>query len=148
MNPRRPRLILATLLGTALIASACAKSSVPSAEEPAVVEEIEGSELSRITLSARAAERLGIATEPVLEAGQGRADLLAIPYAAVLYDADGKTWAYASSGQNLFIRHEIVVDRIEGDLAYLVTGPPAGTQVVTTGAAELYGTETGVGGGH
>ncbi len=29
-----------------------------------------------------------------------------------------------------------------------VGGPPAGTPVVTTGAAELYGAEIGVGGGH
>jgi len=66
----------------------------------------------------------------------------------VLYDADGTTWAYAASERNVFVRNEIVVDRIEGDLAYLVEGPPVGAEVVTTGAAELYGTETGVGGGH
>jgi len=146
MNPRRLLLVLAGLLGVALIAAACGTTSVPASEEPAAeVETIEGSELSRITLSARAAERLGITTTAVTEAAS---DLLAIPYAAVLYDADGKTWAYSSPDENVFVRTEIVVDRIEGELAYLTEGPPAGTEVVTVGAAELYGTETGVGGGH
>ena len=137
------------LAGIAIIASACGSgNTAPSLEAPAEIEEIEGSELSRITLSERAMERLGIATVPVTEAGAGGGDLLAIPYAAVLYDADGTTGAYAASERNVFVRNEIVVDRIEGDLAYLVEGPPVGTEVVTTGAAELYGTETGVGGGH
>ncbi len=144
MKPRRPLLAFVAPLAIALASSACSADLAPSAEAPAEVEEIEGSELSRITLSAHAAERLGIATSAVAEAD----DLLAVPYAAVLYDAGGKTWVYASPEENVFIRDEIVVDRIDGELAYLADGPPVGTEVVTTGAAELYGTETGVGGGH
>ena len=144
MKPRRPLLAFVALLAIALASSACSADLAPSAEAPAEVEEIEGSELSRITLSAHAAERLGIATSAVAEADE----LLAVPYAAVLYDAGGKTWVYASPEENVFIRDEIVVDRIDGELAYLADGPAVGTEVVTTGAAELYGTETGVGGGH
>jgi hypothetical protein len=37
------------------------------------------------------------------------------------------------------------VDFIADDRAYLTTGPSVGTEVVTIGVAELYGTETGVG---
>lgn len=109
-----------------------------------MVEEIPGSELSRITLSAKAVERLGIDTAAVVEDGAQ----LTLPYAAVLYDSEGRTWAYATPAENVFVRHEIVVDRVEGDVAFVADGPPAGTEVVTTGAAELFGTETGVGGGH
>ena len=47
-----------------------------------------------------------------------------------------------------FVESQIDVDDIAGDTARLSAGPPAGTQVVTTGAAELYGAEIGVGGGH
>jgi len=36
---------------------------------------------------------------------------------------------------------------VSGDMAVLQSGPPAGTQVVTTGAAELLGSEQGVAGG-
>lgn len=146
MSLRRWLVVPAGLLAITLAASGCGTTSAPgSVEPPAEVEAIEGSELSRITLSERAAERLGIATEAVTEAGS---DLLAIPYSAVLYDADGRTWAYTSPDTNVFVRSEIVVDRIEGELAYLTEGPEVGTEVVTVGAAELYGTETGVGGGH
>ena len=146
MNVRRRLVALAGPLTMGLVVAACGTSPAPSAEEPpAEVETIEGSELSRITLSEQAAQRLGIATEAVTETAS---DLLAIPYAAVLYDAEGKTWAYESPDENVFVRSEIVVDRIEGELAYLAEGPPVGTEVVTVGAAELYGTETGVGGGH
>lgn len=146
MNPNRLLPVIGGLLGIALTAAACGTPAVPATEEPAAeVEAIQGSELSRITLSVRAAERLGIATTPVVEA---TADLVAIPYAAVLYDAQGTTWAYTSPDENVFVRSEIIVDRIEGELAYLAEGPAVGTDVVTVGAAELYGTETGVGGGH
>jgi hypothetical protein len=68
-----------------------------------------------------------------------------IPYAAVIYDAHGDTWVYANPQPLVFVRHRISVNYIEGDLAVLFAGPAAGTQVVTVGAAELYGAETGVG---
>jgi hypothetical protein len=124
---------------------ACSPAVVaPSTEDPATVEEISGSELSRITLSARAVERLGIETAPVERELGG----LTMPYSALLYDSEGRTWTYTNPEPNVFVRHELVVDRIEGDVAVIEDGPPEGTAVVTIGAAELFGTETGVGGGH
>lgn len=68
-----------------------------------------------------------------------------IPYAAIIYDLHGDTWAYTSPAPLTFVRHPISVDYIEGDLAVLTDGPPAGATVVTVGAAELFGTEFGVG---
>ena len=73
---------------------------------------------------------------------------MTIPYAAIVYDSAGKTWAYVNEDPLVYKRAEITVDEIDGDVARLSAGPPAGTQVVTTGAAELYGAEIGVGGGH
>ncbi len=67
-----------------------------------------------------------------------------IPYAAVLYDPQGKTWTYTNPGPLTFVREPITVDRIEGDKAFLSDGPAPGTLVVTVGAAELFGAETGV----
>ena len=137
--------ILLAALALAVAIAGCGQQPGEAAvEEPASVEEIEDSELSRITLSERAAERLGIETAAVAEQ-DGR---LTIPYAALLYDAEGQTWAYTSPAENVFVRHEVVVDQIDGDVAFVFLGPPAGTVVVTTGVAELFGTETGVGGGH
>jgi hypothetical protein len=37
----------------------------------------------------------------------------------------------------------VVVQFVSGDLAVLASGPPAGALVVSAGAAELFGTETG-----
>lgn len=142
---RTRRFVPLGILVIALPLAACSQES--AAEEPdppAAVEEIAGSELSRITLTDRAMERLGVETATVEERGSRST----IPYAAVIYASDGTTWTYTSPEANVFVRAEVVVDRIDGDTAVLDDGPAAGTLVVTLGAAELYGAETGVGGGH
>jgi len=128
--------------------SACTQTSAEatSGAEPAKVEHVEGSEdVSRLTLTPKAVERLGIQTTPLSEATVAGKKRKIVPYGAVLYDADGKTSVYVSSAPNTYVREPITVDFIEGDRAVLSAGPAAGTAVVTVGAAELYGTETGVG---
>jgi len=77
-------------------------------------------------------------------AGSGK-DRKVIPYSAVIYDLKGDTWAFTSPAPLTFVRQRIAIDYIERDTAVLSSGPPAGTQVVTVGAAELFGTESGVG---
>ncbi|HEX6306474.1 MAG TPA: hypothetical protein VFZ76_19900 [Anaerolineales bacterium] len=67
-----------------------------------------------------------------------------VPYAAVLYGVNGETWVYTNPEPLVFVRSPITIDYIEGDLAVLSEGPEVGTAVVTLGAAELFGTETGV----
>jgi len=42
-------------------------------------------------------------------------------------------------------KYGISVEFIDGDRAVLSEGPPAGTEVVTDGAAELFGAELGIG---
>jgi hypothetical protein len=108
------------------------------AGEPATVERIEGSDLRRVTLTADAAERLGIRTAAVQRRGANRK---VIPYAAVLYGPEGNTFTYTSPEPLVFVRHPISVDRIAGDRALLSNGPPLGTEVVTVGSQELFGTE-------
>lgn len=68
-----------------------------------------------------------------------------VPYASVIYGLHGETWVYANSQPLTFVRESITVDYIEGDMAVLSEGPAANTEVVTAGAAELLGTELGVG---
>jgi hypothetical protein len=63
------------------------------------------------------------------------------PYSAVFYDAKGAAWVYVTKQPLVFERQKIGIERIEGDRAILSDGPPLGTQVVTVGAALLYGTE-------
>lgn len=107
----------------------------------AKVEKIDGSELSRVTLTAAAAKRLDLALATVKAAPVGTE----IPYAAVLYDPDGHTWTFAKVKGLTFERKAITVKKITGDVALLESGPPVGTVVVTQGTNELYGAEIGVG---
>jgi multidrug efflux pump subunit AcrA (membrane-fusion protein) len=130
------------LLIAGLTLAACASVGEEEEEiaDPATVEEVDGSDVPRLTLTAEAVERLDIQEATVTDAGSKTV----VPYAAIFYTADGATWAYANPDPLTYMRVPIVVDRIQGDRAYLSDGPSSGTDVVTQGLAELYGTETGV----
>jgi hypothetical protein len=110
-------------------------------EEPYSVESVEGDELPRITLTESAVERLGIETAAV----ESRGDELVVPYDAVFLDAHGDFWVYANPESLVFVREPIVIVRETSDRAFLAEGPPPGTDVVTVGVPELYGSETGFG---
>lgn len=142
----RPGLVSLAVVG--LLLAACGQPAAVAREEAVTVEELEGSELSRITLSAKAEGRLGLETTPVTEGEVGGGRWLVIPYAAVVYDAEGAAWAYVNTEPHVFLRHPLVIETIEADRVVLSEGPPPGTPVVSVAAAELYGAETGVGGGH
>jgi hypothetical protein len=68
-----------------------------------------------------------------------------VPYSAVIYDVRGETYVYTQTASQTFVRQRVSLDRVDGDRALLVEGPPAGTQVVTVGATELFGTELKIG---
>lgn len=144
----RNRRLMVPLVAAGLALAAChQKAATPAKIKPATVERVEGQEVSRITLTQRAAERLDIKTatvrEPQLTRSGSRRPV--VPYAAVLYDAKGVTWVYTSPANLVFVRYRIAVDYIEGDQAVLTDGPPAGTQVVTQGGQELFGAEFEIG---
>ncbi len=68
-----------------------------------------------------------------------------VPYSSVIYKDDGSSWLFVSTTQFEFRRQEIVIERILGDTVVLSEGPPAGTSIVSIGAAELMGVEQMVG---
>lgn len=70
---------------------------------------------------------------------------LVVPRAALLFDAFGGTWVYEDKGGGTFVRHRVAVADMVEQHAIVSAGPPAGTRVVTVGAAELFGTEFGAG---
>ncbi len=125
------------------------EASEDATTDPAAqVEAVEGTTLSRIRLTARAAERLGIETTPVRAApgsSTGTAATTVVPYGSVTYEADGKTWVYTSPEPLVFVRAPVRLDAVNGDLAVLSAGPPVGTAVVSVGVPELFGAEFGVG---
>jgi hypothetical protein len=136
-----PRAVLAILAGSLLL-NACGGKADKAGEAPAVVEQVRGTNVNRVTLTPQAAKRLDIQTAPVRSDGK-RAERRVIPYSAVLYDANGDTWTYTNPRPLAFVRQDISVDRIEGNSAVLTAGPPVGTAVVIVGADEIWGVEYG-----
>jgi hypothetical protein len=132
------RWIIVTVLLAGLLLSACGGQVPVTGEKvaPSKLEPIDGSELQRVILTDKAAERLGI--ETVKASGNE------VPYAAVIYDIEGNTWIYTSPAPLTYVRAQIVIDRIEGDTAFLSEALTSDLSVVTVGVSELYGTETGV----
>jgi len=123
-----------------LFIAGCAQ--VPEAAplaDPAVLAEVPGTDLHRITLTEHAVERLGLKTDAT--ATDPQTHKLTVAYLAILYDSAGKTWVYTNPEPLVYVRAPITVQRINGDVAQLTDGPPPGTTVVTTGAEELFGAE-------
>ncbi len=85
----------------------------------------------------RAGERVAVEI-PTLES---KLEALIIPFNAVLHDIHGGQWVYAKTADHTYTRKRIQVARLAGGDAVLTTGPAVGTQIVTDGSAELFGTE-------
>jgi hypothetical protein len=140
---------LLLLAALCLGAAACSRTDTEAEETPSdavTLEPVQGTELSKVILSQRAAERLGIRTDRVrLQRQPGAGTRKVIAHGAVLYDEQGDTWTFTSPAPLTFLRQKIDIDYITGSSVVLRDGPPAGTTVVTEGAAELLGAELGVG---
>jgi hypothetical protein len=147
-NRKCRRQLRAACMGLVLIAgvvslSACGEASsgydyeTASHHVPAKLEPIKGTDVQRVIFDAKAAERVNLQTAPIRQNGQGTV----IPYDAVIYGADGNTYTYTAPEPLTYVRQEINIDHVAGDSVMLSDGPPAGTEVVTVGAAEVYGTE-------
>ena len=148
INRKCRRQLRAACAGLVLIAcvvtlSACGEASsgydyeTASHHVPAKLEPIKGTDVQRVIFDAEAAERVGLKTAPIRQDGQETV----IPYAAVIYGVDGNTYAYTAPEPLTYVRQQINIDRVAGDSVMLSDGPPTGTEVVTVGAAEVYGTE-------
>jgi len=134
---RRRRLGLAMVTIAVVGVSGCSEIEETETPYPVEVTDIPGSDVKRVTLETEAARRIGLETAVVgQEAGRK-----VIPIAAVIYDPEGEAFAYTSPKPLVFVREKVRVDDVEGGRAWLSEGPRAGTQVVTTGAAEVYGSE-------
>ena len=137
-------LIVAAGLGlTACQTSASGSEAEDAIAAAASVEEDPDGGPARLSLTPEALERLRLETTPV----QGSAGALTVPYAAVIYDADGATWTFVELEEGSFQRQAITITSVDGDAVVLSSGPPPGTEVVTVAAAELVGVEAGISGG-
>jgi len=131
------RWLVIVLVIVGLSLTACGpKMTTTEKISPSKLEPIEGTDLSRVILTEKAVQRLGI--ETALASGN------TVPYAAVIYDIEGNTWIYTNPEPLTYVREPIVIDHIEGDQAILAEGLGSEMNVVTVGVSEIYGTETGV----
>lgn len=73
----------------------------------------------------------------------GTAEGLSVPAAAIVRDIYGGEWVYERTAPTSYVRRRIEVGRIENGRALLSRGLERGAEVVTDGAAELFGTEFG-----
>jgi len=144
-------LVATVVLAATLGLTGCSGTSEALGEasgKAAQAVQVKGTGLSRITLTQEAYDRLAIATAPVRDGvGRGAGSPTAratMPSAALLYDAEGRTWVYVREGARTFLRAPVSIARLDGDVAYLKDGPAPGTLVVTLGAPELLGVELGV----
>lgn len=143
MRRPRPRVAAAGVLAALLLTScAGAVESAPHEvkDPPSSIETIDGSDLVRVTLTERAAERIDLQTTTVGQAGAG----LVVPSAAVFVDTDGAWWVYTNPEPLVFVRHEIGLETQDSGHAFLSSGPPVGTEIVTVGVAELSGAEADI----
>ena len=141
----RRRWLFALLALAALALAGCSESASGDEGEgdaAATIEQVDGTDLVRVTLAPGAAERLGLEMGVVRQVRGGGT---AVPYAAVVYDPNGDTWVYTSPKDRTFVREPITVTNISGEEAFLSSGPEVGTEVVTVGTAELYGAEQEIG---
>jgi|SRR6266478_7272290 len=132
-------------LSIACLAGSCASTlaaELAAKSKPAQVEATDDAKIKKVTLTPKAAERLGILIDEVRVDPSGRR---IVPYASVLYDLTGKTWVYISADPLTFVRGAVVIDTIKGDNVYLSDGPPAGTKVLAAGVPQVFGTEVKVG---
>lgn len=144
MRRREIGAVVATLVA-GLLTAACTPVEESAPDGGAVAAQLQpvDEERSRLVLTPRAVERLGLQTAAVtaFDGGARRS----VPYAAIVYDSRGQAWTYLAEGPRAFLRSAVAVDRYAGDAAVLTEGPPVGAQVVTAGAAELLGAELDVG---
>lgn len=126
------------LLASGLAISACAEVESNVREVyPYKVEPIEGSDLQRVTMADKTASLIPVRTSAV----RGSGVLRVIPHRALIYNPEGEAFVYTKPKPQTYVRAPVEVDRVEGGRVFASDGPPAGTTVVTLGAAELLATE-------
>jgi hypothetical protein len=145
---RTYRRVAALAFLSAVSLAGCAKTTevATTKAEPFTLEKVD-SGLNRLTVDKLSVERIGIKTSTVREVSRFGGDTTrkVVEYSAVVYLPTGETHVYTNPKPLLFVRQPIKIEYIEGDLAVLSDGPPVGTAIVTTGSAELFGMEFGVG---
>jgi hypothetical protein len=139
--------VLGCVVAVAVATSAgCAEIESVTAEpyEPAALESIGPDKPARVILTQEAVDRVALQTTEVKALGKD----LTVDHAALVFDKAGKPWVFSVVGPRTYVRATVRIKEVEDNVVTLSAGPPAGTQVVTVGAIELWGAELGIAGKH
>lgn len=145
--PGGPVAAAMALVALTSLLSGCKEAEVASYSsgyEPSHLEQVADSELHAVTFTKIGAEQVDLTTVPATQVG----GQTVVPYAALIYDGQGVPHVYTAPEDLTFLRTQVTVDRIEGDSVLLRNGVDPGTKVVTVGAAEVWGAELEIAGGH
>lgn len=142
LNTRRSFVTLLILAGAVL--GACGSSTEPSVPAAGQLESVPGSSTGRIVLTNVGAHRIGVHTAIVGSTHARRGPTVTIPFSALVYAPNGATYAFTSASPLIYTEVAVTVDHISGNSVYLLRGPRAGSRVVSVGAEELFGVQTGV----
>jgi multidrug efflux pump subunit AcrA (membrane-fusion protein) len=140
IRPRKLRRLVSglALLASGLVLSGCQQEpSTKVDSQPFTLEPIEGTDLQRVRLAAHVARKIDLQTAEVRARGKQRV----VPHAAVIYNPEGKSFVYTVPKPLTYVRAPIAVRQAVDERAILAEGPPAGTKVVTVGAAQLLAIE-------
>lgn len=134
------------LVLAALPLSACKEVETESSVgyEPTKLVAGKSDDAGAVTFTGEASKRAHLQTAHVGRDGAW----LVVPYEALIYDEEGRTFVFTSPKRLTFVRATVEVERIEGNRVLLSKGPPPGTTVVTVGTAEVYGAEQEIAGSH
>ena len=75
----------------------------------------------------------------------GSGNRIVVPWSAIMYDINGGNWVYLRTRQHTYSRRRVEVSSVIDGSAVLTRGINKDEEIVTTGAAELFGTEFGGG---
>ena len=143
MSTRRSALLVLTA-GALLAGCSEVEPATSTAYQPSKLEAVGDLGLKRVTFTKEGAAQVDVQLATARQVGARTA----VPYAALIYDGQGLAWVYSAPTPLTYLRVPVVVDRIDGDQVLLRSGLRSGTRVVTVGAAEVYGAELNIGGGH
>jgi hypothetical protein len=133
-------------LAAAASLAGCAEIESPTVDayEPAMLESTGPDKPITVTLTDEAERRVELQTSLIMAHGND----LVVDHTALLYDRVGKPFVFTVVAPHRYVRAGVVVEEVVDGQVTLTSGPPAGTQVVTVGAVELWGAELGIAGKH
>ena len=167
MRYRRLITIAAPVLATFVVAG-CGTTASPTIPPSSRLIHVAGLPAGKIILSALGAQRIGLKTSPAgltavppakpsvpvrasahpkshaKPAVPRPVELVTVPYSALVYTPTGRTYVFSNIGRLTYTEVQVTINHINGNVVFLTSGVKAGTPIVTVGAEELYGVQSGV----